>query len=115
MPQFMLLLYENRAAWAKMSPDEMQKAIEKYMAWTQKPFTVDSKRLGEDAGRVVRLANGKPRTTDGPFSESKEILGGFYLIESRDYDEAVTRASEHPHVEYGGTIEVRKLWEPPTA
>lgn len=110
MSQFMLLLYENPAAFAKMSPDEMQKALEKYMAWAKKPFTVDSKRLAGDAGKIVRPVNGKARTTDGPFSETKEVLGGFYLIEARDYDEAVVRASEHPHVEYGGTIEVRKLY-----
>ena len=110
MSQFMLLLYDNPANWQKLSPEEMQKAIEKYMAWAKKPFTVDSKRLGEDAGRVVRSQNGKPRTTDGPYSETKEVLGGFYLIEAKDYDEAVARASEHPHVEYGGTIEVRQLF-----
>ena len=110
MPQFMLLLYDNPADWQKLSPEEMQKAIEKYMAWAKKPFTVDSKRLGEDAGRVVRSQNGKPRATDGPYSETKEVLGGFYLIEAKDYDEAVARASEHPHVEYGGTIEVRQLF-----
>ena len=110
MSQFMLLLYDNPANWQKLSPEEMQKAIEKYMAWATKPFTVDSKRLGEDAGRVVRSQNGKPRTTDGPYSETKEVLGGFYLIEAKDYDEAVARASEHPHVQYGGTIEVRQLY-----
>src|SRR5581483_5240503 len=115
MSQFMLLLYQDPTGFAKLSPEEMQKAIEKYMAWTKKPFTVDSKRLGGDAGKVVRPGGGKARTTDGPFSETKEVLGGFYLIDARDYDEAVARASEHPHIEYGGTIEVRKLWEPPTA
>jgi len=88
----------------------MQKAIEKYMAWTRKPFTVDSKRLGEDVGRVIRSQNGRPRVADGPYSETKEVLGGFYLIEAADYNEAVARASDHPHVEYGGTIEVRKLF-----
>ena len=110
MPQFMLLLYDNPANWQNLSPEEMQKAIEKYMAWAKKPFTVDSKRLGEDAGRVVRSQNGKLRATDGPYSETKEVLGGFYLIEAKDYDEAVARASDHPHVEYGGTIEVRQLY-----
>lgn len=110
MSQFMLLLYENPAAFAKMSPDEMQKALEKYMAWTKKPFTVDSKRLAGDPGKIVRPVNGKARATDGPFSETKEVLGGFYLIEASDYDEAVARAAEHPHVEYGGTIEIRKLY-----
>ena len=109
MPQFMLLLYDDPTGWAKLSPEEMQKAIEKYQAWTKMPFTVDSKRLGEDRGKVVRSHNGKPRATDGPYSETKEVLGGFYLIEAADYDEAVSRALGHPHVEHG-TIEVRKLW-----
>jgi hypothetical protein len=110
MPHFMLLLYDNPANWQKLGPEDMQKAIEKYMAWTKKPFTVDSKRLGEDAGRVVRAQGGKPRATDGPYSETKEVLGGYYTIDAADYDEAVSRAMTHPHVEYGGTIEVRKLY-----
>ena len=110
MPQYMLLLYDNPADWQNVSPEEMQKAIEKYREWTTRPYTRDSKRLGEDAGRVVRSHNGKARATDGPYSETKEVLGGFYLIEAKDYDEAVTRASDHPHVEYGGTIEVRQLY-----
>jgi hypothetical protein len=106
----MLLLYDNPADWQRLSPEDMQKAIEKYRAWTKMPFTVDSKRLGEDPGRVVRSHNGRPRVADGPYSETKEVLGGFYLIEAADYDEAVARASGHPHIEYGGTIEVRKLF-----
>jgi len=113
MPQFMLLLYESPASisqFKSLSPEEMQKALEKYMAWAKKPFTVDSKRLGEDPGRVMRSHNGRPRTTDGPFSETKEVLGGFYLIEAADYDEAVKRTSDHPHIEYGGSIEIRKLY-----
>jgi hypothetical protein len=110
MSQFMLLLYDNPAGWQKLSPEEMQKAIEKYMAWTKKSFTVDSKRLGEDPGRVIRSVNGKPRATDGPYSETKEVLGGYYTIEAASYDEAVARALDHPHLEYGGTIEVRKLY-----
>jgi hypothetical protein len=110
MPQFMLLLYDNPANWQTLSPEEMQKALEKYMAWTKKPFTVDSKRLAGDAGRVIRSTGGRPRAADGPYSETKEVLGGFYTIEARSYDEAVARALEHPHLEYGGTIEVRQLF-----
>lgn len=110
MPQYMLLLYDDPSQWQKFSPEEMQKAIEKYMAWTRKPFTVDSKRLAEDPGRVIRSQGGKPRATDGPYSETKEVLGGFYTIEASNYDEAVQRALEHPHLEYGGTIEVRQLY-----
>ena len=108
MSQFMLLLYDDPSGWGKLSPEEMQKAIEKYMAWRQK--AVDSQRLAEDPGKVIRSNGGKPRATDGPYSETKEILGGFYTIEAATYDEAVQKALTHPHLEYGGTVEVRKVY-----
>jgi hypothetical protein len=110
MPQYMLLLYDDPSHWRTLSPEEMQKAIEKYMSWTKKPFMADSKRLAEDAGRVIRSQGGRPRAVDGPYSETKEVLGGFYTIEAANYDEAVERALDHPHLEYGGTIEVRQLY-----
>ena len=109
MPQYMLLLYDDPKGWEKLSPDEMQKAVEKYMAWSKKPFNVGGKRLGQDPGRVMRAPNGgPPRATDGPYSESKEVLGGFYMIEAASYDEAVERTMDHPHLEHG-TIEVRHV------
>src|SRR5687767_11412154 len=110
MAKFMLLLHENPAGWAQLSPEEMQKAVEKYMAWTKKPFMLDSQRLAEDAGRVIRSDGGKVRTTDGPYSETKEILGGYYTIEAANYDEAIQRSMDHPHLKFGGTIEVRQIW-----
>ena len=110
MAKFMLLLYDNPTDWSKVSPEEMQKAIEKYMAWSKKPFTVDSLRLADDAGRVIRAEKGNARVTDGPYSESKEVLGGYYIIEAADYDEAVKLSRDHPHLEYGGTLVVRQAW-----
>jgi hypothetical protein len=110
MPQFMLLLYDNPADWQNVSPDEMQKALEKYMAWAKKPFTVDSQRLAPGVGRVLRSERGQPRATDGPYSETKEILGGYYTIEAADYDEAVKLTLDHPHLEYGGVIELRQVY-----
>ena len=110
MAQFMLLLHENPAGFQTLSPEEMQQAIEKYMGWTKKPFVVDSKRLAGGTARVIRSAGGKVRTTDGPYSETKEILGGYYTIEAADYDEAVARTLDHPHLEFGGTIEVRHVF-----
>lgn len=111
MARFMLLLYDDPAGMQNVSPEEMQKAIEKYMAWTKKPFTVDSKRLAEDVGRVIRSERGgKPRVADGPYSETKEVLAGYYTIEAANYDEAVQRALDHPHLEHGGTVEVRQLY-----
>jgi hypothetical protein len=109
MPQYMLLLYDDPTGWMKLSPEEMQKATEKYMAWTKKSFTKDSKRLAPDAGRVIRSQGGKPKATDGPYSETKEILGGYYTIEAANYDEAVKLTLDHPHLEFG-TVEVRQVY-----
>jgi hypothetical protein len=110
MAQYMLLLYDDPSGWRNLSAEEMQKATEKYMAWSKKTFNVQSKRLADDFGKVMRGGPGKPKVTDGPYSETKEVLGGFYLIEAANYDEAVQRSMDHPHLEYGGTIEVRALW-----
>jgi hypothetical protein len=110
MPHYMLLLYDDPSNWPKLSPEEMQKATEKYMEWGRKPFTRDGKRLGADTGKVIRATDGRARATDGPYSETKEILGGYYTIEAANYDEAVQLSLEHPHLEYGGTIEVREVW-----
>jgi hypothetical protein len=112
MPQFMVLLYDDQKTFTRMKPEEMQKAMDKYMAWRKAPFSVDGKRLDDDAGKVLRSNNGgKPTATDGPFSETKEILGGYYTIEASDYDEAVKITLTHPHLEYGGQIELRKVFQ----
>ena len=110
MPQYLLLLYDNAPTLSKLSPEEMQKATEKYMAWSKMPFTQAGKRLAQDHGKIVRPNSGKPKVTDGPYSETKEALGGFYLIEASSYDEAVKIAETNPHVEYGGVIEVRHIY-----
>jgi hypothetical protein len=110
MAQYMLLLYDDPAGWQSLSPEEMQKATEKYMEWTQKPFTRDSHRLAPDLGRVIRSEHGQPRASDGPYSETKEVLGGYYTIEAANYEEAVQLSLAHPHLDYGGTIEVREVW-----
>jgi hypothetical protein len=110
MPQYMLLLHGDPTGWVNLSPEDMQKAIEKYMAWTKKPFTRDSKRLADEPGRVIRSQGGKPKATDGPYSETKEILAGYYTIEAASYDEAVKLALDHPQLEYGGTVEVRQVY-----
>ncbi|MBV9505443.1 MAG: hypothetical protein JO323_10635 [Acidobacteriia bacterium] len=110
MALFMLLLHGDNSGFAKLSPEEMQKATEKYMAWTKKPFTRDSHRLAGEPGRVIRMEAGKPSIKDGPYSETKEVLGGYYTIEAANYDEAVKLALENPQLEYGGSIEVRQVY-----
>ena len=110
MAQFLLLLYSDPAPWLKMAAEERQKWFAKYMAWgnqgRQAGFLLGSNKLVDDAGKVLR---GQKTATDGPYSETKEVLGGYYLIEAASYEEAVRRSKDHPHLEHGGTIEVRQV------
>lgn len=112
MPKFMLLLYDDPSTFAEMSPGEMQQAIEKYIRWgtnlREAGVLLASDKLTDEAGKVMR-GKGQVRVTDGPYSETKEVLGGYYLIEAETYDRAVERARDCPHLEYGGTIEVRQV------
>jgi hypothetical protein len=110
MPQYMLLLYNDPAWFTKLSPDEMQKATEKYMAWTKNSFVKDSRRLAWEPVKVMRQQTGQVRTTDGPYSETKEAFGGYYAIEAASIEEAAERTKDHPHLEYGGSIEVRHIF-----
>ena len=71
---------------------------------------LESPALAGDPGRVLRSKNGQPHIADGPYSETKEVLAGYYTIEAANYDEAVQRSLDHPQLEYGGTIEVRQVF-----
>ena len=107
MPQYMLLLHDNHEGRAGLSPEQMQQTLQKYMDWTK--HSVLHRRLGNDPGKVIRSKGGQTHTTDGPYSETKEVMGGIYLIEAKDYDEAVERTLDHPHLAHG-TIELRQLY-----
>lgn len=113
MAKYMLLLHDNPASFRNVSPDEMQKIVEKYIAWGKKlreaGIIQSSDKLTDEPGRVMRRTDGQVRVTDGPYSESKEVLGGYYIIEAASYDNAVEHAQSCPHLEYGGTIEVRQV------
>jgi hypothetical protein len=107
------LLHDNPAAFADVSPEQMQKIIEKYMAWGNKlrqaGVVHGSNKLTDEPGKVMRRKDNQVRVTDGPYSETKEVLGGYYLIDAASYDQAIERARDCPHLEYGGTIEVRQV------
>ena len=108
----MFLLRDDRELWNKLSPEEMQRAMEKYLAWRSKPFVVDGRRLHEESGRVVHRKNGSVSVTDGPFAESREVLGGYYTVEAENFEAALALARDHPHVDFG-TIEIRELFPAP--
>ena len=113
MPKYMLLLHDNPNAFANISPEAMQKIIEKYIAWGKKLREAGVMRAGDkltdEPGRVMRRKDGQVHVTDGPYSESKELLGGYYMIEADNYDKAVELARDCPQLEFGGTIEVRQV------
>jgi hypothetical protein len=113
MPKYMLLLHDDPSAFATMSPEQMQKVIEKYMTWGSRlreaGIISDGNKLADEPGKVMRGGQGKVRVIDGPYSETKEILGGYYLITADTYDQAVDRARDCPQLEYGGAIEVRQV------
>jgi hypothetical protein len=112
MAQYMLLLRDDPSHWAKLSPEEIQKTTEKYMEWRTRPFVRGGQRLDSSTGRVMVKKDGKIGVTDGPFSESREVLGGYYTIEAKDFAEAVALSMDHPHADFG-TIEIREVMAMP--
>ncbi len=94
-------------------------AEERHQAWgafSQELVAAGKIRGGERlrpaaSATTVRLQRGQPLLTDGPFAETKEQLGGFYLIEAQDLDEAVAWAAKMPHLLDGGSVEVRPVWD----
>ncbi len=105
MPKFVLLLRDNGSFPTDMSPTEMQAILQRYRAWGQKAKSVAKDKLKGGEGRVLR---GNGAVTDGPYVESKEVVGGFYVIEARDYDEATRLCADHPHLDFG-SIEIRQV------
>jgi hypothetical protein len=113
MAQYMLLLYHDAAQGAKLDPSVIEQVVAKHQAWRQKLTDegqyLGSHKLENEPGKVLRTTNGRLLVTDGPYSETKEWLGGFYLIEAPNYEAAAAAARDCPHLEYGGTIEVREV------
>ena len=113
MAKFLILARGTGTAYANRSPQEMQQVVQRYMAWTaglrEAGRMIHSERLRSD-GRVVRGSAGKMAVTDGPFAESKEVIGGFWLVEAGSYDEVQAFLKDHPHLE-AGTLEVRQIWD----
>ena len=113
MAQFMLFLHHATTGGPDMSPEEMQAVLGKYREWSEKMGAagklVGGDKLANDAGHVLRIKNDKVSVVDGPYSETKEMVGGYFKIEAADYDEAVELAGTCPHLSFGGTIELRAV------
>jgi hypothetical protein len=111
--QYILLIYENEAARKDMTPEEGKAMFAEYGAFTQGIVKSGHFRAGDALEPVrtattVRVKSGKTVTTDGPFAETKEQLGGFYIVEAKDLDEAIGFAAKIPGARTG-SIEVRPI------
>ena len=113
--RYLCLIYEDEKAWQGMSEAEMQKGMAEYNAFTEN-IKKNGNYVGGEAlqptttARSVRVRNGKISTTDGPYVETKEQLGGYYLITAKDLNDAVQVASRIPGARHG-TVEVRPIME----
>jgi hypothetical protein len=112
--QYLLMVYVNEAGWPKLSKAEQEQGIAAYGAYTEAlnkaSVLKGSNRLQPTStATTVRLANGKPQVLDGPYVDSKEQIGGYYLIEVADLDAAISWASRCPGASHG-VIEVRPVW-----
>jgi hypothetical protein len=114
MPNYMLFLHQSSNRPRPTSPDEIMAITKSYMVWADRMRAEGRLKGGEkltfDAGKVMRPnGGGKVTVTDGPYAESKELVGGYFAISAKDYDEACRIAESCPHLGYGGTIEVRQV------
>jgi len=112
MAKFLLILSDTPIRHSGLSPEEMQALFDKYRAWGQKLAEAGKfhggQKLKDQGGKVMTQKGGKVSVVDGPYSETKEIIGGYFLIEAGDYDEAVALSRDCPHLAYG-KIEIREI------
>jgi hypothetical protein len=110
--KYLLLVYDVPAEWENVTEEQMQGLYEEYGAVAKHPATLGSAQLKPvETAKTVRIKSGETLVTDGPFAETKEQLGGYYLVEADSIDDAVAIGAAIPSARLGGSIEVRELVE----
>jgi hypothetical protein len=112
--QYLLTLYADESGWDQLTPQQQQQGVAAYAAYTEALKSagalINSNRLRPSTtATTLRTAKGKTQVLDGPFADSKEQLGGYYLIEAPDLDAAMQWAGRCPGVQHG-IVEVRAVW-----
>jgi len=115
--RYMLLCYDDEKFWQESGEDVHRQAMEEAVGITHEldargQYILASPRDASSTATSVRVRDGKQIVTDGPFVETREVLGGFYLIDVKDLNEALSVAARHPGARLGG-VEVRPLMEIP--
>jgi len=111
--KYALLIYPGRAEeYELLSEEEQRSILGEYQALVQEPGVFGAEQLQPaESATTVRVDDGRTLTTDGPFADSKEILGGLYLLEAENLDRALDLAARIPAARMGGAVEVRPLVE----
>jgi len=117
--KYMLLIHQGTTptpqdpeAWGRLSQDEQNAVYADYQALNQTPGVTPGEGLGDPTtATTVRVADGRTLTTDGPFVETKEALGGYLFFEADDIDAAIELAARIPAARLGGAVEVRPIQE----
>lgn len=111
--RYLLLIYGDESA--ELNPAAMEKVMSAYNEFTNEVQTAGKMQAAEalqptTTATTVRVRNGETMMSDGPFAETKEQLGGFYLLDCKDLNEAISYAAKIPGAQQG-SIEVRPIWE----
>ena len=112
MREYVLLLHDAGSFPENMSAEEMQAVIRRYVDWRRRVEAggrkVQGHKLRDGEGRVMRGAGSAGKITDGPYAEAREVIGGLFILEAADYEEAVALSRDCPHLDFG-SIEIREI------
>lgn len=113
--QFMLMTYVQESGWEKLTKAQQEQGAAAYMAYGEALAKAGVLKAGQRLGpskaaTTVRQAGGKAKVLDGPYADSKEQLGGYFIIDVKDMDAAISWASRCPAVDHG-VVEIRQLWD----
>jgi hypothetical protein len=109
MEKFMLI-FQGIKSGQQASPQQMQEIMGKWMAWIDKLAKAGKYEGGEPLQPTGKIITGSNKTvTDAAFAEGKEIIGGYFIVNAADYDEAVALCDDYPDYDNGGTVIVRQL------
>jgi hypothetical protein len=112
--EYMLMLYVNESGWSKLTDAQKEQGVAAYSAYAEALKKAGALRGGQrlkgsSAATTVRVANGKPQVQDGPYADSKEQVGGYFIIDVPDLDSAISWASRCPAASHGA-VELRPFW-----
>lgn len=115
MPRYAVLIYRPEVNQEEWGSPEFRKVAQSWAAFTDEITKAGVMKASEglqptSTATTVRVREGKTLTTDGPFAETREQLGGVFMFECKDLDEAISWAAKIPHAQ-DGSIEIRPLWQ----